>query len=252
MKTVISLFTNTLHTLGALPIYSLQGPLRGSWWSLYPQSSYWRGTFEPEITTALLHALPPEGSCCWDLGAHFGFYSTVMARQVGPQGQVIALEPNPPSFQRLIRHRRWNKLHQMKAFPLAASNQNGTSQLINYGHNLDTATHLSYPQETHSTQANYTPIQTVRMDDFFHEQKLRPPHLIKIDVECHGAEVLLGCHSILKTHHPTIIFSVHDQHEYESMSSELLQLGYQIKLLDFGANSPQSPWPADYLASHTL
>ena len=52
------------------------------------------------------------GGICfaWDVGAHFGFYSLMMARQGGPHARVYALEPEPLSFARLQKHIYINNL----------------------------------------------------------------------------------------------------------------------------------------------
>lgn len=237
--------------LGALPVLSYRGSLKGCWWSLYPQSSYWRGSFEPELTAALVQMLPSRGGCCWDLGAHFGYYSILMAKHVGAEGQVISLEPNPSSFHRLQRHCKWNHFSQIIPFPLAASDQEQFSELINYSHSMDTAAHLAYPNETRSNTASYIRIETVRMEGLLQQRKLRIPDLIKIDVEGHGAEALRGCGSILSQHRPSLIFSVHDEHEYTAMTDQLKATGYEIKSLSPRVSSNALAWPGDYSAKHS-
>lgn len=52
------------------------------------------GFWESWVTTALARALRP-GSFCVDVGANHGYYTMLLADGAGPNGRVIALEPNP-------------------------------------------------------------------------------------------------------------------------------------------------------------
>ncbi|WAL58683.1 FkbM family methyltransferase [Thermocoleostomius sinensis] len=51
------------------------------------------GFWEPWVTLLMMRTVKP-GWYCLDVGANHGYYSVVMASQVGPAGRVIALEPN--------------------------------------------------------------------------------------------------------------------------------------------------------------
>lgn len=52
------------------------------------------GFWESWVTTALARALRP-GSFCVDIGANHGYYTMLLADGAGPDGRVLALEPNP-------------------------------------------------------------------------------------------------------------------------------------------------------------
>lgn len=52
------------------------------------------GFWESWVTTALARALRP-GSFCLDIGANHGYYTMLLADGAGPDGRVLALEPNP-------------------------------------------------------------------------------------------------------------------------------------------------------------
>lgn len=105
-------------TVGLLPVTIRRGAAQGTRWTLFPWSSYWRGTHEPEVQAAIMSLGGGDisGWNCWDLGAHFGLYSVALALRVGPEGQVAAFEPNPVSFARLERHRRMNGLDRLKTY----------------------------------------------------------------------------------------------------------------------------------------
>jgi FkbM family methyltransferase len=52
----------------------------------------WLGTYEPEVSSALRTFCGP-GMIAYDLGANVGYTALLLARTVGPDGQVVAFEP---------------------------------------------------------------------------------------------------------------------------------------------------------------
>ncbi len=50
-----------------------------------------------------------DGRVCLDLGAHLGTYTLSLADRVGPQGRVIAVEPEPDNFALLEENVRRNR-----------------------------------------------------------------------------------------------------------------------------------------------
>jgi tRNA G37 N-methylase Trm5 len=138
-----------------VPVPVLRGPARGALWTLYPYSSYWRkGGAEPVTERAILSLGQLAGRTCWDLGAHFGFYSLVFAKLLGPAGQVVAFEPDPVSFRRLQLHARLNRLRNLVAFEAAAGSTSHVAKLVvNHGQGATTS-HLPYPgEQVESTSA---------------------------------------------------------------------------------------------------
>jgi FkbM family methyltransferase len=52
------------------------------------------GTYEPDVTALVRRVLRP-GHTFVDVGANMGWFSLLAAGLVGPQGRVVAIEPNP-------------------------------------------------------------------------------------------------------------------------------------------------------------
>ncbi|MDR7550723.1 MAG: FkbM family methyltransferase [Armatimonadota bacterium] len=61
------------------------------------------GVFEPETVGLLRRALWP-GAIVVDVGAYLGYYTILASRIVGPQGKVLAFEPDPESVLWLLRN----------------------------------------------------------------------------------------------------------------------------------------------------
>jgi FkbM family methyltransferase len=60
------------------------------------------GFWEIELTRFIAKRLRP-GMIVADVGANFGYYSLLMADLVGPQGHLLAIEPNPRATRMLTR-----------------------------------------------------------------------------------------------------------------------------------------------------
>ncbi len=214
-----------------------RGFLAGCWWSIYPWTSYWRGTHEPAVQELLVGLGDIRGWACWDLGAHYGFYSVGLARRVGPDGEVAAFEPNPLSCRRLAYHRRLNRLSWLKIFAVAASDHSGQVELYTYGELTSTTTHLAYEGETRVAACAPLAVPAVRLDDLVAAGTLRPPDLVKIDVEGHGHRALAGMSEVLRRHRPHVLAALHSQPEESGMLEILEPLGYAPTLV----GSPPAP-----------
>jgi len=68
----------------------------------------------PEIKVLLGDTIR-RGDCCMDLGANIGLLTVVMAELAGPEGTVIAVEPNAASLENLERTVAGCGLRQVRA-----------------------------------------------------------------------------------------------------------------------------------------
>jgi FkbM family methyltransferase len=87
---------------------------RGLRWSLNPadyghESLFWTGTKNQWDLYHLCRLVPPDGMVL-DVGANFGYYALALAKALDRRCMIHALEPNPASFDRLVRHIHWNDL----------------------------------------------------------------------------------------------------------------------------------------------
>lgn len=215
--------------LAWMPIRVPRGILAGCWWSIYPWSSYWRGTYEPAVQKVLVGLGDIRGRICWDLGAHYGFYSVGLARRVWPDGEVAAFEPNPLSCRRLAYHRRLNRLSWLKIFAVAASDHSGQTELYTYGDLTSTTTHLAYDGETRAEACVPLAVPAVRLDDLVAAGTLRPPDLIKVDVEGHGHHALAGMKEVVQNKRPILLVALHSPQEADGVLRILQPLGYASK-----------------------
>src|ERR1039458_7626249 len=78
------------------------------------------GQFKEAQNNITIACLRP-GDVCIDVGANIGYYTLIMSKAVGPQGQVYAFEPVPPTFNYLNKILTETKSFNVKAFQLAIS-----------------------------------------------------------------------------------------------------------------------------------
>jgi len=242
-----SLAGRFLRTTGLqyLPVRVRRGLPAGARWTLFPWSAYWRGGYEPEMERAILSWGDLRGKVCWDLGAHFGYYSVGLALRTGPTGEVVAFEPNPVSHARLERHRRMNGLTWLKTFEAGCSDRAGSAEFYTYGDMETTTTHLPYEGETPDASARPISIRLLKLDDLVQAGQIRPPDFIKIDVEGHGHHALAGAMESIRRTRPVMVMGFHSPQEVAGTEALLQPLGYQF--IPTGAMNPPDRIGADYL-----
>jgi FkbM family methyltransferase len=227
------------------PVRVRRGIPAGARWTLYPWSAYWRGGYEPDVEAAINGLGDLTGKVCWDLGAHFGFYSVGLALRTGPTGQVVAVEPFPSNFARLERHRRMNRLTWLKTFEGAVSDISGTADFFSDLGAGDTTVHLAYDGEQRTDKTPTIPVRTMRLDDLVARGEVRLPDFIKIDVEGHGHHALGGAMECIKRARPVILMGFHSPQEVSGTEALLVPLGYEFHPV--GAKNPPDRVGADYL-----
>ncbi len=248
-KTVAYLLGRT--PIGLWPVQVRSGVAAGARWTLYPWTSYWRGTHEPTLQAALvsLGGGDISGWNCWDLGAHYGLYSIGLARRVGPRGQVAAFEPNPKSFARLRRHRDINGVTWLKLYEAAVSDDDIGAELFTYGELGTTTTHLPYDGEQRLAHVVPLKVRTLRLDDLVKRGELSLPRFVKIDVEGHGHRALVGMRETLEAARPIVLAGFHSPQELAGIMSVLLSLGYRWREVSSTTVDPEVQVGRDYLFS---
>jgi FkbM family methyltransferase len=194
------------------------------------------GTSEPSLQEALVELLGP-GDVFYDLGANVGFFTLLAARLVGPQGAVVAFEPDPRNAQTLRSNVAANGLANVAVLQQAVSDTAGRRRLA-----IAESTASRFADST--TDQETTFVDVVSLNDFARDSAHRPPTVIKLDIE--GAEVhaLHGAEQLLARHRPAIICEVHGT---DTEVRRLLQAaGYRLRILEEGQQP--MPWNVHILA----
>ena len=185
-----------------------------------------------------LRMLVPEGSTVVDVGANIGFFTRRFAKWVGPQGQVIALEPAPANFADLTEAVREDGMGDRVALlRVAAAAYGGVAQLkLNPLHPGD---HRLSPDGTGIE------VTTVRLDDVLAAQKWPKVSLVKVDVQGAEACVLDGAEQTLGHLRPAWFVEVDDDH-LRAMGSSAANLVRRFAGHGYGVHNvgPAGPGPA--------
>lgn len=182
-------------------------------------TSGWEGR-ELEWVRANLRA----GDTFVDVGAHHGLYSIHASKIVGSEGRVIAVEPNPPSLERLRANIALNRLANVTVEPVAFGQAEGKLRLYSSASEntaLASLAEANARQAGESTQSVDVPV--IPMDVVMARLGAKRIGVIKIDTE--GAEVLVlrGATETLRMHRPVLVMEVVD-HQLRNLGSSLAEL----------------------------
>lgn len=125
-----------------------------------------------------------------DIGANQGLYTLFFSQLVGPQGSVLAFEPEPRLFQATQENCQSNHLQNTRLFNLALGEGTGTvclhRSVFNSGDNR-----LNPSIKVKSgVQVQIEPLDRLLSDD-------RQLDFVKIDVQGHELSVLKGMKSVI-------------------------------------------------------
>jgi FkbM family methyltransferase len=134
-----------------------------------------------------LRARTPAGGVFVDVGANVGTYAMVLARHVGANGKVIAIEPHPVTHARLAFNRAASNFTQVKLVAAAAGAADGELLIETDGDNLG-ASHIV----TGKPAGNAIRVPSLRLQRILDEAGVVSVDALKIDVEGYEDRVLTG------------------------------------------------------------
>ena len=209
-----------------LPI--LQGALRGKKWRTGSAShGCWLGSYEYHKQRALQHELKI-GDVVYDIGANVGFYSLLASVLVGETGHVYSFEPFPDNLQGLERHLELNHVRNCTVIDAAVSSVDGEA--------------IFDPSEDrcmgHLAASGNLRVRTVTLDGLISRKQIRPPNLMKIDIEGAEFECLQGASNIIQKFRPEIFLATHGREIHIACMELLTKWNYRLASLD--ARSPDA------------
>lgn len=172
----------------------------------YQRWTYIHGRYPEPHITALLQATLRPGDVFVDVGANIGVHTLLAAHCVGPEGMVIAIEPNPHSYRLLRDNMALNRLDWVTTHEMGLGRERGTAQLSDG----ETMSVLSNLRGT-TSDAPGGSIRIARGDDLLQQIPSTACGICKIDVEGYELEALHGMTDFLATHpHMAYIVEVTD------------------------------------------
>jgi FkbM family methyltransferase len=176
---------------------------------LYPNDGAARLTYyfnyhEPEIFRFLDKYLQPN-SVFVDVGANIGCYTLFASKRVGEKGKVLAFEPQPLTYRRLVENIQSNRSSNVIAEPYAVGRESGPLQVVSMADTARTYTQEVIVENPSRAIQGIEICQAVSLDDYFRDHPIYRIDYIKIDVEGFEFEVLLGAMRTLTVSVPLLI-----------------------------------------------
>jgi FkbM family methyltransferase len=141
---------------------------------------------------------PQIGDTVIDVGAAFGFYSIVASKMVGQLGKVVAIEPQPDSFEMLNKNIKLNKLTNISTLNHAVSFKKTTLKLY--------SSYSTVQERAGQNPQQYIEVSADTLDNLLGQLAIDEANWIKVDVEGAELEVLKGAAGILSKSRDLALF----------------------------------------------
>lgn len=174
----------------------------------------------------MIDELTQAGSVAIDCGSHIGVHTITMSKKVGPQGKVLAFEPNRKLHSEQLYNLELN--HCTNVIPICkAVGAEAGKAFLRWG-KID---------ERESEQGYFVDVVAI---DSYHLENVS---LIKMDVENYEYPVLKGAKETLLRNHPILIFECmlncnfaditkkEQKGNFLKVASFLQELGYEIRVI---------------------
>jgi len=213
---------DAIKRLGGIFLLRIRsGPPRGTKWIPTTGRNFINGCYEPPKTKAVVDQVKP-AQIVFDVGAHVGYFTVLMAGLVGHRGHVYAFEPRPINLSFLKRHLRANAITNVSVHDCCVGDE---ARRVLFDTHTGTGTGRLSEGGDLSTSM-------VAIDDEVGSGRLPTPDLIKVDVEGSETLVLRGALGTLAKRLPDLILAVHSDKLEKECRALLEPLGYQFSEIE--------------------
>lgn len=201
----------------------LAGPNRGFRWCVgSADHGCWLGSYELKKQQAIWRMRQP-GVTVLDVGANVGFYTLLLARAVGPNGKVLAIEPDKGNAVRLRWHMRLNRVHNVRTLVGAVGAHTGKA-VFSPGASNTTGRVVA--------DGSGEPINSYRLDEIVFGGSTQIPSIVKMDIEGGEADALVGAEELLRARQTTWFVALHSRQLAEACVAAFRRHDYRLCALD--------------------
>jgi FkbM family methyltransferase len=174
------------------------------------------------------------GDTVWDIGANVGLFTVPAAQKAGPQGNVVAIEPDIwlASLLQRTAAAQPSTFAPINVMPVAVSNSIGieTFHIAKRGRASNHLSSVAEHSQTGGTRETFK-VLCITLDWLL--EHTSPPSLVKIDVE--GAEInlLRSSHRLLSEVRPILLCEA--QHRNRAEVTGVFK-NYNYRLYDWNTN----------------
>lgn len=170
------------------------------------------------------------GQTVLDLGAYAGGATYHFSRAVGLDGRVFAFEPDPTSFECLVKNIALHELANVVPLRLGVWSESGRVAFQAEG-NMGSAVVEAADRSSDSRQW----IDVVSLTDFCRERAIERVDFVKMDVEGSEAPILGASGDFIRRYRPSMIIEVHRVRGIRSdadVTRILAAHGYSVEVVD--------------------
>lgn len=192
------------------------------------------GVWAPQETLVLSGMIRP-GDTVLDIGAHVGYMAVAMSHLAGPDGLIVAFEPNPANIELLHSNTQRLAASPVQVVPSACWSVAGDAQMaLCVIDGANTGDNRAYAHPAAAPEA-LVDITRVTLDDICDE--LGSVDIIKLDVQGTEAHAMRGAGRMLSEHRPLILTEFWPQGTMEAGEDPAMVLdmyrfyGYEIRIM---------------------
>jgi FkbM family methyltransferase len=180
----------------------------------------------------LVHALRDlvrPGATVYDIGASIGLFAVSFARWIGERGWLYAIEPNPVCVSFLRANLAAARVRRYTILPTAVSDRREEIDFtLNYA-SCSVGT-IAGSSDAVAKPGHHIGIAADSLDGLVARFNLRPPDLIKLDVEGAEAQAVAGMTRTLEAHRPVVAIELHGLQPAAATLRLLGRLGYTFSV----------------------
>ncbi|SDH70086.1 FkbM family methyltransferase [Roseospirillum parvum] len=169
------------------------------------------------------------GAVVIDIGANIGEWALQAARLAGPEGSVLAVEPNPVLVEALHKTAALQPHLGISVRGSAVGDAEGDC-LLQVDAGDSALSHLLAGDDPAAAPGGATRVPLTRLDTLAESCPSRPVAVVKIDVEGHELAVLRGATRLLREDRPVLILETghEDQTTRRDIARLLSAAGYAL------------------------
>jgi FkbM family methyltransferase len=185
------------------------------------------GGYEHSTIRLLKQRARPDGLAI-DVGANIGSHAIPMAKAMRT-GRVLAFEPNPFVFPRLIANLALNPDCNVDARAMAIGNRIGQVDLFIP---QPDAGNLGQASVVENSNFNKVAVPCTTLDSLLEDEKLGTVDVLKIDVEGFEWAVIEGARTMLARDHPLIVFE-YNRDQWERAGQTLTGVTNSLRAMGY-------------------
>jgi len=194
---------------------------------------YLDGYSDPELAVFLDAFLRP-GMTYFDVGAHFGQFTLMAAKRVGPSGSVHAFEPTSETYAQLARNVELNGFDAVCVNHAAVFDAPGEMELNLCETGKGEFNSLGAPQRPADEVHGVEVVPTVALDGYCEARGVAGIDLMKIDVEGAERKAVRGGRRTLGGDDAPVLLVEFNESTCRSMGYTTLELRRDLEELGYG------------------